>query len=467
MMYTNKETLFEEIKEIEIEKEKVFILAESVVSSKLGKPLNNLQRAILKGAWEDKTYENIALEANCSEGHIKDVAADLWKQLSEGLGERVGKKSFKAALERRKYARRISSMLQDKEMEKNVAKYRQDWGEIPDISEFYGRNQELATLQQWVIKDKCRLVMLLGMGGIGKTSLAAKFTKQLFSAEVLGKNTFELVIWRSLSNASSVENILVELLHFFTCHHLSDLPESLEAKILLLIECLRNYRCLVILDNVESILEAEEDTNEYQEENFGYHQLFQCFAMTNNQSCLILTSREKPKHLAYLEGESLPVRSLYLKDLELEDVKKIFAAMGVFEGSERDWQFLWKYYGGNPLMLKIVACHVRELFEFNLCKFFGLGEYKVSAFKDLRSLLDKQFNRLSDLEKVIMYQLAVEPLPIGLIELQNKICLRAPTYKFIEALVSLIEHSLIQKSNSTFILKPVMIDYVNIRKVFI
>lgn len=45
-----------------------------------------------------------------------------------------------------------------------------DWGEATDVSVFYGRTEELSKLEQWVVQDNCRVVALLGMGGIGKTS---------------------------------------------------------------------------------------------------------------------------------------------------------------------------------------------------------------------------------------------------------------------------------------------------------
>src|SRR5438094_396252 len=49
---------------------------------------------------------------------------------------------------------------------------KEDWGEAPLVKNFYGREKELARLKQWIARDHCNVVAILGIGGVGKTSLA-------------------------------------------------------------------------------------------------------------------------------------------------------------------------------------------------------------------------------------------------------------------------------------------------------
>lgn len=69
-----------------------------------------------------------------------------------------------------------------------------DWGEAFDVTTFYGRQAELAQLTEWVLTDCCRLIALLGIGGIGKSTLAITLMHQV-------AEQFEVVVFRSLQDA--------------------------------------------------------------------------------------------------------------------------------------------------------------------------------------------------------------------------------------------------------------------------
>ena len=169
-----------------------------------------------------------------------------------------------------------------------INKQRHDWGEAIDVSRFYGREQEIKTLEKWILTDNCRLITVVGMGGIGKTALSVKLAE-------LVKNEFDCLIWRSLRNATSVEDLLKDLIGFLSESRQIVLGNSLEKQISQLIDCLRASRCLIVLDNLESILDSDKKAGNYREGYQGYGQLLRCVGDTRHQSCFLVTTREKPK----------------------------------------------------------------------------------------------------------------------------------------------------------------------------
>ena len=65
-----------------------------------GKPLTDTQVRVLTGVLEGQRYSQIAHQYHQSEGHLKGVAADLWKQLSLICGEPIRKPNLWAYLQR-------------------------------------------------------------------------------------------------------------------------------------------------------------------------------------------------------------------------------------------------------------------------------------------------------------------------------------------------------------------------------
>ena len=252
-----------------------------------------------------------------------------------------------------------------------------------------------------------------------------------------------------------------DLIQFLSLGNREDLPSSFEGKILLLLECLKSSRCLLVWDDFDSILQSGEQIGTYRPQYEGYGQLIRFLTTTDHQSCLLITSQEKPSGLKLQEGQNLPVHSLTLGGLSLAEIKQILGKMATFSGTDSEWQFLIDYYGGNPLFNKLVAAYIRDLFECSISQFLTLRKNGMFILPSLRQQLERQFDRLSDWEKEIMYRLAMECAPLKIAELRSRIWFCGSEDKWLNALGSLLQRSLIEKTKAGFRQSPLIEDYVN------
>lgn len=201
--------------------QEVLKLADDLVFINTGKHLDNLQEVILRGTLQGLKYSKIADESHCTEGHVKDIASELWKLLSEVSGEEVNKSNFRVTLERLKFSHlrnfnkdivqigeinfcgdsspspKVPNSPTDEEplnkgnTEPNL---RQFLAEMPKSGIFYDRTTSLTTLKQWILQENTRLLAIHGIVGIGKTAIAVHLVEQI-------KHEFDFVIWRSLATS--------------------------------------------------------------------------------------------------------------------------------------------------------------------------------------------------------------------------------------------------------------------------
>jgi len=341
--------------------------------------------------------------------------------------------------------------LDENNYTKPIQRQRRDWTEAVSVEHFFGRRKELKQIETLLCTDHCRVIALLGMGGIGKTTLSIKVAE-----EIGGK--FDCVIWKSLLDAPPTKDIIIDLIEFISegKETAANLPDRLGDQITRLIEYLRSINCLIFLDNAESLLDSGRRTGKYRPGCEGYGELLRRLGATDHSSSLILTSREKPKEIAALEGDKLAVRSLQLEGLKKSEGQEILKIKGL-GGSESELNILSDRYAGNPLAMKVVATTIQDLFEGNISHFISQEQ---SVFGDIRDILDQQFERLSPIEKEIMYWLAIAREPISLSELQSDFVLPISSIKLLEALESLSRRSLIEKNSSKFTQQPVVMEYL-------
>ncbi|HHP7244506.1 MAG TPA: hypothetical protein ACFE0H_07455 [Elainellaceae cyanobacterium] len=473
--------------------------------------LNKLQRTVFCDAWNGKSYLEIAHSSGYELGYVKQTGSQLWQLLSGVLNERVTKHNLHGVLTRKvasiETGTPISSKMlqvrdirpsdgldtthQDHVLDLQPDSPHIDWGDAVEAAAFVGRAAELDRFEQWIRQDRCRLLGLFGMGGIGKTSLSVRLTKRLiepdersqyaqqpqviqpdipsqsdFQASTFNSG-FRYVIWRSLRNAPPLTALLTDLIQVLSDQRETSLPDTLDGQLRRLLHYLRQRRCLIVLDNAETIMGHGNCGSAYLPGYDGYGQLWRCLGESTHQSVAVITSREKPNEIAMMDGEALPVRSHQLQGLSAKDGQEIFHVKGTFYGSDAQWQMLVNHYAGNPLALKIVAPVIQELFDGDIAGFLDCLQEGTSVFGDIQDLLDQQVSRLSALEHDLLYWLAIARQPTSLSQLRTYLAPPESLSRLIEAMSALERRYLVEKVNLSrpgrsqphFTLQPAVMEY--------
>jgi len=262
------------------------------------KPLDDLQKAILRGTWEREKYSDIAKSYHCTEVHVKKVASQLWKTLSQSLsdGEQINKSNLRSMFHRWQvsnlsvFSRDIGhignlSVCRNSSYPSEVPKQQRsdrspspnnnkpliDRSEAPDLEYSCDRSQEFATLKNLLLEKRTRLITISGISGMGKTAIALQLLSEI-------EDKFDYIIWRSLRSAPTPETTLKSLTQFFSNTPQNRKNQKEEEQLSLLIEYLRNNRCLIILDDLHQVLEKNKLVGHYQPGYENYRNLFQTIA---------------------------------------------------------------------------------------------------------------------------------------------------------------------------------------------
>jgi GTPase SAR1 family protein len=307
----------------------------------------------------DKNWDNLSEDQYA-------VSSATWKRFREAR-QRIDANIFIA------FCRVLG--LNWKDVAENEVDAKKDLSETPCLSSFCGRTSELSELEQWLIQESCRLVVVHGMGGIGKSALARRLVDKI-------GDKYDYLIWLSFQQTS------LKLVQFLSK------GEKEEDDISQLMQYLHQQKCLIVLDAWEEII------NNDSEDYTNYSVFVERVAKEAHKSSLLLLSREKNQRIEILKGQL--VRFKRLAALTCEEAKEILVAEGLSGTNSELEEFSRRY--SNPWILKRIAQSVHTVFQGDVSEFMELSIFVDDVTTEF---LDKQFQVLSKDETNLIYWVAL------------------------------------------------------------
>ncbi|MFE1744151.1 NB-ARC domain-containing protein [Coleofasciculus sp. H7-2] len=442
----------------------VLQLVDQLVFKHTGNHLNNLQKNVVEGIWQGKTYGEIAKEFGYNnENHIGNVSRELYKILSEQSGEDVNKSNFCWTLERLANSFNPSNSSQQqvglinshinlcsnshKHDSKNTEssyskKSYQDLTLAPKITYFCDRITELQTLSHWLTHQNTRLISVLGLSGIGKTTLVKQFID-------LNLQQFDVIIWKSIK-LSPLDGIITEILTVVN----TDTIES-NNKLTQVFHLLRQKRCLIIFDDLQELFTSGQFAGQYKTEYKDYKNFFTMMTEIEHQSSLILISQEQCQEMICLDEELYPVKCLEVQGLDNTEILK---KLGLKD--EESWLTLINLYEGNPVYLKDIASLIKNIFLGKVSEF--LSENTLLLTEDIKFRFNELFDQLSAIEQQIVLNLSKSNQPMSREDLRQGLSLSS--MDLINGLQSLKKRYLLRTTEEEkilFNLSPIFREYIN------
>jgi hypothetical protein len=402
-----------------------------------GKHLNDLQRWVLREAWLGKSFTKIAESCNCNESHAKEVGSQLWKLLSSALGETVGKRSFKAALERYWRSQQLGNISNS---HASVANNVQQSASDPN---FVGRENAIAHLNT-LINQGTKVIVIQSPGGVGKTTLAKKYLREKF-----GESVLEFPIAKETKDIASVESLIEERLRQLGEEPGREFFVSLER----LKQKLKTQAIGVLIDNLEPALD---ESGRFVEEHRRYVELLRVLADDAVKSVTLITSREPL-------GESVDFIPYPLPSLSESAWQEFFNNRGINTDTPALAE-IHQAFGGNALAMKILCDPIQRYFNGDLAIYWQEHKTEDGLLVELavENLIKQQFNRLQQIYPEayrLLYRLGCyryQDVPRAPIEGLFCLLWDVPESQRRRVITSLRDRSLVEFCNGEYWLHPVI-----------
>jgi WD40 repeat protein len=260
-----------------------------------------------------------------------------------------------------------------------------------------GRDRDMTDLQN-CLEAECRAVGVFGAPGVGKSSLVANVTREYAAL-------FDQVLWHSLQAAPPAREILDRWL---AALGITPQTDRLSERLDLLIAFLARKRCLIVLDNAETVFD---DSRAPQKPvDVDYSELLQRILTNPGRSTLIVTStvRFGPFRPPITSG----VVGIELRGLDVDSVRRLLNSGGV-RASAQEAKQVGDAYSGNPQAILILSECVVSAYAGSLSRFLKTEQDLVSLNR-FDALLERQLTSVSASERLLLFLLTTWHEPMSL-----------------------------------------------------
>ncbi len=218
-----------------------------------------------------------------------------------------------------------------------------------------GRDEQISHLSQ-LLRGNCRILLITGIAGIGKTSLAERLILELQDISLLLRENFDNQE-QAIDWSSTVARLLEKCGQTVT----PDVRQDTRQLTHRLVHYLQNNRCLLVVDSLEEVLQGDEQSgwSTFKDEGF-LRFLQQVLVAETCQSRLILTSQELPTQV--LEFGTRYQNFWYnqpLRGLSETEQIALFGKTGLDVRQDAEGRpYLLRIgvaYEGHPLALRVIA----------------------------------------------------------------------------------------------------------------
>lgn len=328
--------------------DEAFRAADLAVRAVRSEGLRDIERVVLEGSWNRRTYHTIATDAGYTEGYLsRDVGPALWDVLSKALGVQVKKTNFRTAIERWSEQTQLDhpeATLIAATNGSSAATIRPPDAPVDvlpfDVTDFRGRETALSTLVHWMVEERGRLLCLSGLPGIGKSWFAVKLAD-------LAREKFQRFLYEDLQARPSPSALVHTLLSRLAVA--SDLASSLTEQLDQLVQTLADCPSLIVLDQTEALCCPQTLAGVYESEFVDYQEVLRALASREHQSCIIWVGRELPRAISAIAGSSC--QRYWLAGLSPEEIASLAVWPDSIAAPPATWQQLSRDYGGLPSLI--------------------------------------------------------------------------------------------------------------------